>query len=109
MALKPGTRLGPYEITSAIGAGAMGEVYCARDTKLNREVAVKVLPDLFAADPEWLGRFEREARLLASLNHRHIAQVYGFEEPPSGSSLSAEGVRSAAADGGHAPHRAARR
>jgi Tol biopolymer transport system component len=82
MPLKPGTRLGPYEIKSAIGAGAMGEVYCARDTKLNRDVAIKVLPDSFASDPERLGRFGREAQLLASLNHPHIAQVYGFDEFP---------------------------
>ncbi len=61
----------------------MGEVYCARDTKLNRDVAIKVLPDLFAADPERLGRFRREAQLLASLNHPHIAQIYGFEDSPS--------------------------
>src|SRR5262245_34562862 len=80
MPLNPGTRLGPYEIKSSIGAGGMGEVYRARDTKLNREVAIKVLPDLFAADPERLGRFEREAQLLASLNHPHVAQVYGFED-----------------------------
>ena len=92
MPLAPGARLGPYEIKSALGAGAMGEVYCARDTKLNRDVAVKVLPDLFAADPERLGRFEREAQLLASLNHPHIAQIYGFEESPSAVSGQA-GVR----------------
>jgi serine/threonine protein kinase len=68
----------------------MGEVYCARDTKLNRDVALKVLPDLMAADPERLVRFEREAQLLASLNHPHIAQIYGFEDsPPAGSSLGA--------------------
>ena len=79
-------RIGPYEIVAPIGAGSMGEVYRARDTKLNRDVAVKVLPDLFAADPERLGRFEREAQLLASLNHPHIAQIYGFEESPTGHS-----------------------
>jgi Tol biopolymer transport system component len=85
MPLNPGTRLGPYEIRTLLGAGGMGEVYRARDTKLDRDVAVKVLPDLFAADPERLARFDREARLLASLNHAHIAQVYGFEDsPPSG-------------------------
>jgi serine/threonine protein kinase len=64
----------------------MGEVYCARDTKLNRDVAIKVLPDVFAADRERLARFEREAQLLASLNHPHIAQIYGFEDFPSGDS-----------------------
>jgi eukaryotic-like serine/threonine-protein kinase len=79
MMLAAGTRLGPYEILSAIGAGGMGEVYRARDPKLNRDVAIKVLPDLFAADPERLARFEREAQVLASLNHPNIAHVYGVE------------------------------
>jgi eukaryotic-like serine/threonine-protein kinase len=86
MPLLPGTRLGPYEIKSALGAGGMGEVYCARDTKLGRDVALKVLPDLFTADEERLERFEREAQLLASLNHPHIAQIYGFEDSPSAGS-----------------------
>ena len=80
LALTAGTRLGPYDIVAPIGAGGMGEVYRARDTKLNRDVAIKTLPDAFAADSERLGRFEREARTLASLNHPHIAQIYGFEE-----------------------------
>jgi serine/threonine-protein kinase len=80
MPLYPGDRLGPYEIRSVLGVGGMGEVYCARDSRLNRDVAIKVLPELFAADPERLGRFEREAQLLASLNHPHIAQIYGFED-----------------------------
>src|SRR5436309_1770634 len=80
MAMTPGSRLGPYEILSAIGAGGMGEVYRARDTKLNRDVALKILPDLFAADPERLARFTREAQTLASLNHPHIAQIHGLEE-----------------------------
>ena len=78
--LEPGTRLGPYEIVAAIGAGGMGEVYRARDARLQRDVAIKVLPDLFAADPERLARFEREAQVLASLNHPHIAAIYGLEE-----------------------------
>ena len=73
MSLGPGTRLGPYEIISAIGAGGMGEVYRARDTRLQRDVAIKVLPETYAADPDRLARFEREAQLLASLNHPHIA------------------------------------
>jgi serine/threonine protein kinase len=77
MSLSAGTRLGPYEIQSALGAGGMGEVYRALDTKLGREVAIKVLPSTFAVDPDRLARFEREARLLASLNHPHIAQIYG--------------------------------
>ena len=77
--LASGTRLGPYEIIAALGAGGMGEVYRARDTTLNRAVAIKVLPDLFAQDPERLARFTREAQTLAALNHPHIAQVYGRE------------------------------
>jgi len=78
--LSPGTKLGRYEIRSKIGAGGMGEVYLARDLKLRREVAIKVLPDAFAQDTERLARFEREARLLASLNHPHIGAIYGLEE-----------------------------
>ncbi len=80
MALSPGTRLGPYEVTAKIGQGGMGEVYRAHDTKLGRDVALKVLPDLFADDPERLARFQREARVLASLNHPNIASIYGLEE-----------------------------
>jgi Tol biopolymer transport system component len=80
MALPAGTRLGPYEIVAPLGAGGMGEVYRARDTKLDRKVAVKVLPDVFAGDAERVARFEREARTLALLNHPHIAHIYGLEE-----------------------------
>jgi serine/threonine protein kinase len=80
MSLKQGTQLGPYEILSLIGAGGMGEVYKARDTKLGREVAIKVLPAAFAEDKERLARFEREARLLASLNHPNIATIHDLEE-----------------------------
>ncbi len=80
MALAAGTRLGPYEILAPIGAGGMGEVYRARDTKLERDVAIKVLPPSFAQDPERLARFEREAKVLASLNHPNIAHIYGIEE-----------------------------
>ena len=80
MALALGARLGPYEIRSAIGAGGMGEVYRARDTKLGRDVALKVLPDSLVHDPERLARFEREAHLLAALNHPHIAHIHGFED-----------------------------
>ncbi|HEY9140358.1 MAG TPA: protein kinase [Bryobacteraceae bacterium] len=80
MSMAPGTRLGPYEVLTAIGAGGMGEVYRAKDTKLKREVALKVLPDSFAGDPARLTRFQREAEVLASLNHPHIAQVYGVED-----------------------------
>ena len=80
MALKPGTQLGPYQITAPLGAGGMGEVYRATDAKLKREVAIKVLPDDVAGDGERLARFEREAHVLASLNHPHIASIYGLEE-----------------------------
>ena len=79
MSLAPGTRLGAYEIVGSIGAGGMGEVYRGRDTKLGRDVAIKVLPDHFANDAERVARFEREAKTLASLNHPLIAQIYGFE------------------------------
>ena len=78
--LSPGTRLGPYEVVEAIGAGGMGEVYRARDTTLGRDVAIKVLPEDFAADAERLARFRREAQVLASLNHPNIAAIYGTEE-----------------------------
>src|SRR6202050_89380 len=80
MALAARTRLGRYEIVAPIGAGGMGEVYKARDTKLDREVAIKVLPVSLAQDTERLARFEREAKVLASLNHPNIAQIYGVEE-----------------------------
>jgi Tol biopolymer transport system component len=80
MALSAGTRLGPYEILAAIGAGGMGEVYRARDTKLDRDVAIKVLPGSFALDGDRVARFAREAKALASLNHPHIAAIYGIEE-----------------------------
>jgi Tol biopolymer transport system component/predicted Ser/Thr protein kinase len=80
MTLSTGTRLGPYEIVALLGAGGMGEVYRARDTRLNRDVAVKVMPEIFAQDSERMARFEREAQVLASLNHPNIAQLYGLEE-----------------------------
>jgi Tol biopolymer transport system component len=80
MPLKSGTRIGPYEVRSALGEGAMGVVFRAHDTKLQRDVALKVLPDHFAADPERLSRFQREGQLLASLNHPNIAQIYGLEQ-----------------------------
>jgi len=80
MSLQPGARLSAYEVLGLIGTGGMGEVYRARDTKLHRDIALKVLPDLFARDPERLARFEREAQVLASLNHPNIAAIYGVEE-----------------------------
>ena len=80
MQLSLGMRLGPYEILAPIGAGGMGEVYRARDTRLFRDVAIKSLPAGFAADPERLARFRREAQTLASLNHPNIAAIYGLEE-----------------------------
>jgi serine/threonine protein kinase len=90
MALTAGTRLGPYSITAPLAAGGMGEVYRARDTKLDRDVAIKVLPDLVSHDPERLARFEREAKTLASLNHPNIAIVYGFEETQGTTALVME-------------------
>src|ERR1700684_724156 len=75
-----GKRLGPYEILSAIGAGGMGEVYQAHDSNLRRDVAIKVLPEAFAHDPERLARFRREAQLLAALNHSNIATIHGLED-----------------------------
>ena len=80
MSLQPGQRLGAYEVLAAIGAGGMGEVYRAHDTKLHREVALKILPEVFAADPERIARFEREAQALAALNHPNIAAIYGLEQ-----------------------------
>src|SRR5215211_5148687 len=87
MRLSAGTRLGPYEILSALGAGGMGEVYRARDTKLERAVAIKILPEAFAADTERFARFQREAKTLASLYHPNIAHIHGLEEshPSAGS------------------------
>ena len=80
MALASGTRLGCYEILSPLGAGGMGEVYRAHDTKLKRQVAIKILPPTVSSDPERLSRFQREAEVLAALNHPHIAAVYGLED-----------------------------
>lgn len=92
MPLAAGTRLGAYEIHSAIGAGGMGEVYRARDTRLHRDIALKIIPPSFAGDPDRLARFEREAQVLASLNHPHIAQIYGVEESAGVRALAMEFV-----------------
>src|SRR5262245_10120761 len=78
--MQPGSFIGPYRIDILLGAGGMGEVYRARDTKLGRDVALKVLPESLAHDPERHARFEREAHLLAALNHPHIAHIHGFED-----------------------------
>src|SRR5262245_49712453 len=80
MSVMVGTRLGVYEVLAQIGAGGMGEVYRARDTKLGREVALKVLPDTVAADPDRIARLEREAKALAALNHPHIATLHALEQ-----------------------------
>src|SRR4029077_551661 len=80
VSLSPGTRLGVYEIVAQIGEGGMGEVYRATDTRLKRQVAIKILPAAVAADHDRLARFQREAEVLASLNHPHIAAIYGLEE-----------------------------
>src|SRR5215813_943522 len=80
MTVAPGGRLGPYEITARLGEGGMGEVWRATDTRLKRQVALKVLPAAFASDPERVARFQREAEILAALNHPNIAQIYGVEE-----------------------------
>ena len=79
MALTPGTRLGPYEVTALLGEGGMGQVYRATDTNLKRQVAIKVLPASLAGDADRLARFQREAEVLAALNHPHIAAIYGLE------------------------------
>ena len=88
MPLSIGEKLGPYEILAKIGAGGMGEVYRARDTRLNRDVAIKILPSAFSNDPDRMARFRREAQVLAALNHSNIAAIYGVEE--SGSALVME-------------------
>src|SRR5687767_3739476 len=90
MALAAGSRVGVYEVTSRIGEGGMGQVFRARDTRLNRDVALKVLPDAFAGDPDRLARFAREAQTLASLNHSNIAHIHGLEESGGVSALVME-------------------
>jgi serine/threonine protein kinase len=90
MPLTPGSRIGPYQVVALLGTGGMGEVYQARDTRLKRDIALKVLPTPFARDPERLARFQREAEVLATLNHPHIAQVYGIED---GTSTNLELIR----------------
>ena len=89
MPLAPGTRIGHYEILAPLGVGGMGEVYRASDTKLKREVALKVLPAAVSRDPERLARFQREAEVLASLNHSNIAAIYGVEHDGETHALAA--------------------
>src|ERR1700746_1058969 len=98
MALASGTRLGPYEITAPIGAGGMGEVYRAHDSRLHREVAIKTLPPAFAEDAGRLARFQREAQALAALNHPNIAAIYGLEESGGVTALVMELVEGPALD-----------
>ena len=93
MSLTPDVRLGSYRIIALLGAGGMGEVYRAGNTKLGRDVAIKVLPATFAAAPERLARFEREARLLATLNHPNIGAIYGVEESAGVVALVVEPLR----------------
>ena len=102
-ALRPGSRVGDYEVTGFIASGAMGDVYRARDTRLGREVALKVLPAAVVSNPDRRARFEREARTLASLTHPHIATIYGVEEADGISALALELV-----DGETLAHRIAR-
>src|SRR4029434_8121177 len=92
MPLTTGTRLGPYEIVALLGAGGMGEVYRARDTRLNRDVALKVLPELFTADPDRYARFTREAQTLAALHHPHIAHVRRPGGTPGGGARAGHGA-----------------
>src|ERR1700745_597230 len=98
MPLLPGDRIGPYEIIALLGAGAMGQVYRARDTKLGRMAAIKVLPDASLRDPDRRARFQREAKVLAALNHPNIAAVYGWEERGGSSALVMELVDGRALD-----------
>jgi serine/threonine protein kinase len=79
VALDPGTRLGAYEILTALGSGGMGEVYRAKDTRLGRDVALKILPATFTNDPDRVARFRREAQILATLNHPHIAHIHNLD------------------------------
>ena len=93
MALNVGTRLGHYDVTALLGEGGMGQVWQATDTQLGRQVALKILPDAFAADPDRLARFKREAQILASLNHPNIAAIYGIEEAEGTRALVLELVK----------------
>src|SRR4029079_984555 len=90
MGLRPGSRIGHYEVVALIGKGGMGEVYSARDARLRRHVALTILPPEFTADPDRVQRFEREARVLAAVNHPHIATIHGIEDAEDRSALVME-------------------
>src|SRR3954447_12483358 len=90
MSVSLGTRLGPYDVLAPLGAGGMGEVYRARDTRLNRDVALKILPETFVQDPDRVARFKREAQVLASLNHPNIGGIYGIENEQGAHALVLE-------------------
>src|SRR6516225_4382613 len=90
MSIAPGTRLGPFAVTATLGAGGMGQVFRAHDSRLNRDVAIKVLPPEFANDPARMARFSREAQVLAALSHANIAAIYGIEESGGASALVME-------------------
>jgi serine/threonine protein kinase len=97
--LAPGIRFGGYEIVALIGAGGMGEVYRARDARLNRDVAIKIVPDFLAGDPDRLARFDREAQIVASLNHANIAHIYGIEDAPAADAALIRGLVMELVDG----------
>ena len=107
MPLTPGTRLGPYKVTAQIGVGGMGEVYRARDAKLGRDVALKILPEAFVGDPDRVARFEREAQVVAALNHPNIAIIHGFQESDGVSALILELVEGETLHRGHRARAAA--
>ncbi len=109
MSLQHGTRIGPYEVTAQIGEGGMGQVYRATDSNLARSVAIKVLPDALAQDTERVARFEREARMLAALNHPNIAHIYGLERASNQVALVMELVEGPTLDERITPWRHSRR
>src|SRR6202051_1484170 len=103
MALLTGSQLGPYQIVSPLGVGGMGEGYRAQDARLRREVAIKVVPESTAHDPNRMARFAREAQFLAALNHPNIGGIYGLEESPTMLALVMEVVEGSQPGGPHAP------
>jgi eukaryotic-like serine/threonine-protein kinase len=99
MPIRTGSRLGVYEVIAPLGAGGMGEVYRARDTRLKRDVALKILPESFSSEPDRLARFQREAEVLASLNHPNIAQIFGLEDGVDASGRSVQAIAMELVDG----------